>query len=106
MSYSPQETTSGRTVVERRDPLLGTIIGGRFRIDAKLAAGGFGAIYRATHVTSNHEVAIKVLHPSLAGDPSLVQRFRREGATLTSLTNPHTVTTYEVGEDPDGTLFI
>ncbi len=94
------------TIFERRDPLVGNTLDGRFRIDARLAAGGFGAIYRATELRSGREVALKVLHASLTQDPLIVARFRREGATLASLRDPHTVTAYELGEAADGTLYI
>ncbi|HEU4726531.1 MAG TPA: protein kinase [Kofleriaceae bacterium] len=93
-------------MVERSDPLLGGVFDRRFRIAAKIAAGGFGAIYRATHLKSGHEFALKVLHPNLTGDSKVVARFLREGATLTRLRDPHTVTAYELGEAPDGTLYI
>ena len=94
------------TVVQRTDPLLGGVVANRFKIREKIAAGGFGAIYRAQHIASGHEVAIKVLHPQLAADPNVIARFRREGATLSKLRAPHTVTTYEFGEAPDGMLYI
>ncbi|HET9621599.1 MAG TPA: serine/threonine-protein kinase, partial [Kofleriaceae bacterium] len=93
-------------MVERRDPLIGTLLDERFRIDSQIAAGGFGAIYRATDVRSDAEVALKVLHPQLTRDPSVVARFRREGKTLASLRDPHTITAYELGEADDGTLYI
>ncbi len=95
-----------RTLVERRDPLLGGVFDRRFRIEGKIAAGGFGAIYRATHLKSGHEFALKVLHPSLTNDSRVVARFQREGAALTRLRDPHTITAYELGEAPDGTLYI
>ncbi len=91
---------------EARDVLIGTILDRRFRIDERIAAGGFGAIYRATHVKSGYQVAIKVLHPHMYADPRTVARFKREGATLTTLRDPHTVTTYELAEDANGILFI
>jgi serine/threonine-protein kinase len=94
------------TVVQRQDLLLGGVVANRFRIREKIAAGGFGAIYRAEHMASGHEVAIKVLHPQLAADPNVVARFNREGTTLSKLRAPHTVTTYEFGEAPDGMLYI
>jgi serine/threonine protein kinase len=95
-----------RTLVTGGDPLVGTVLDRRFRIDCQLAAGGFGAIYRATDVLSDAEVALKVLLPRLARDPMVVARFRREGQTLASLRDPHTITAYELGEAPDGTLYI
>src|SRR5215831_17637507 len=95
-----------RTIISGSDPLVGTVLDQRFRIDCQLAAGGFGAIYRATDVLSDAEVALKVLLPGLARDPMVVARFRREGQTLASLRDPHTITAYELGEAPDGTLYI
>jgi len=95
-----------RTLIESRDPLVGTMLDQRFRIDFALAAGGFGAIYLATDVLAGAEVALKVLHPRLARDPMVVARFRREAATLAALRDPHTVTAYELGEAADGTLYI
>jgi serine/threonine-protein kinase len=94
------------TVVERRDPLIGTVLDRRFRIDGQIAAGGFGAIYRAVDLRSHAEVALKVLLPQLVRDSSVVARFRREGKTLANLRDPHTVTAYELGEADDGTLYI
>ncbi|MBA3542536.1 MAG: serine/threonine protein kinase, partial [Deltaproteobacteria bacterium] len=88
------------------DPFLGVILDRRFRIEEKIAAGGFGVIYRATHVKSNHEVALKMLHPAMASNERVVARFRREGATLTTLRSRHTVTTYEIVDDPSGALFM
>ncbi len=95
-----------RTIVELHDPLVGSTLDRRFRIAFRIAAGGFGAIYSATHIRSGHEVALKILHPALAPDPRVVGRFRREGATLTSLRSPHTITAYEACEATDGTLYI
>ena len=94
------------TSVERADPLVGTIFDKRFRVDERIAVGGFGAIYRATHVKSGHPIALKVLLPVLAQDLGVVARFRREGDTLTALRNPHTITAYELGQAADRTLFI
>jgi eukaryotic-like serine/threonine-protein kinase len=95
-----------RTVSERRDPLLGAMFDRRFRVEAKIAAGGFGSIYRATHLKSGHAYALKVLHANLISDPRVVARFRREGAALIRLRDLHTITAYELGEAPDGTLYI
>jgi serine/threonine-protein kinase len=106
VGVAAEPNTNERTVVERRDPLLGGVFDRRFRIEGKIAAGGFGAIYRATHLKSGHEFALKVLHPNLTNDPRVVARFQREGAALTRLRDPHTITAYELGEAPDGTLYI
>ena len=98
--------TNDATVAEKRDPLLGTLFDGRFRIQFRLAAGGYGAIYSAVEVSSRAEVALKVLHSNLTLDKSCVKRFRREGALLRKLEDPHTLGAFELGEAPDGTLYI
>src|SRR5262245_20041458 len=95
-----------RTDSEHPDPLLGTVFDRRFHVDAKLAEGGFGAIYRATHLKSGQEFALKVLHAALSGDPRVVARFRREGVALTRLRDQHTITAYELAEASDGSLYI
>ena len=95
-----------KTAIALVDPLVGTIFDKRFRIERRIAQGGFGAIYRATHVKSGHPIALKVLLPALAQDLGVVARFRREGDTLTALRNPHTISAYELGQAGDRTLFI
>ena len=100
------QDVSDRTLVQIHDPLVGSIFDRRFRIDFRIAIGGFGAIYHATHVHSGHQIALKVLHPRLTADPGVLARFRREGDTLTRLRSPHTIIAYETGETDDGTLYI
>jgi serine/threonine-protein kinase len=78
----------------------------RYRVEQRLAQGGFGAVYRATHVATGAAVAIKVLHPQFAQSPEVVARFRREAAALAQLRDPHTVTLYEHGETADGTVWL
>jgi len=95
-----------RTRVAISDPLVGAIIDRRYRIEFRLAAGGFGAIYRAQHVITNRYVALKVLHANLANEPDIVARFRREAEALAQLRSPHTITAYDFGQHADGTLYI
>lgn len=85
------------------DPLVGTVLDGEYRIDARLAAGGFGAVYRATRLTTGREVALKVLRARI---DDLVARFRREVEVLVHLHNRHTVAAFDYGEAADGTLYI
>jgi len=86
---------------------VGRMLGERYRIDVRIAGGGFGAtVYRATDITRDRAVALKVLHAGLIGQDDLVARFRREAAVLGHLCNPHTVRAYDFGETEDGTLYI
>jgi len=86
--------------------MVGTLLGGRYRIDVRIAGGGFGAVYRATDLATGTEVALKVLHARLARQDDVVTRFRREAAVLVHLHDPHTVSAYDFGEADDGTLYI
>ena len=88
------------------DPYVGTTLNGRYRIESKIAVGGFGSIYQATELDLGRDVAIKIMHPELAADDKLVARFRREGAVLCNLRDAHTVTTYELDQTADGRLFL
>jgi eukaryotic-like serine/threonine-protein kinase len=103
---APQTTICGTCGHLIEDPLVGTTLNERFRIQEKLAVGGFGSIYRATQANNNRKVAIKVMHRELSADEQLVARFRREAVTLCSLRDAHTVTTYEVDQTPDDRMFI
>ena len=94
-----------QTVVDAGDRLVGAVVADRYRLDAKIAEGGFGVVYRATHLPSGADVAVKVLHAELCRDAEVVARFRREGEVLARLRDPHTVAAYEFGE-ADGLLFI
>src|SRR5690606_14837192 len=96
----------GSRTSKRRDSFTGMMFDGRYRVGEKLAAGGFGAIYRARDASTNAPVALKVLHPDLASDATLCARFRREAAVLASLRDPHTIETYEHGAAADGTPYI
>ncbi|MBK9070459.1 MAG: serine/threonine protein kinase [Myxococcales bacterium] len=88
------------------DPFLGVTLNGRFRIDAKLGEGGFGAVYRGVQLASGRQVAIKVLQPGLSHDENLVARFEREGQVLCNLRDAHTITTYDFDRTSDGTMYI
>jgi serine/threonine-protein kinase len=98
-------SSTARRARDTRDPLIGTRLDDRFAIEARIATGGFGAVYRARAADGAH-VALKILHPWLTDDPNMVARFQREGAILTQLHDPHTVTTLAVGETCDGLLYI
>jgi eukaryotic-like serine/threonine-protein kinase len=95
-----------QTKVAIADPLLGTVVDRRYRIEFRLAAGGFGAIYRAQHVINRRHVALKILHASLATEPEIVARFRREADALSQLQSPHTVKAFDFGQTGDGVLYI
>ena len=77
------------------------ILGGRYRLHRELARGGMAAVWEAEDKVLTRRVAIKVLHPHLAGDDGFRTRFRREAVAAAKLAHPHIVTTYDTGRDAD-----
>ncbi|HET9770323.1 MAG TPA: protein kinase [Acidimicrobiia bacterium] len=77
------------------------ILGGRYRLRRELARGGMAAVWEAEDKVLTRRVAIKVLHPHLAGDDGFRTRFRREAVAAARLAHPHIVTTYDTGRDAD-----
>jgi eukaryotic-like serine/threonine-protein kinase len=84
---------------------IGSVLDGRYRLDALLAEGGFGAVYRATHLATGCDVAVKLLRLRCSANGPTATRFRREGELLARLRHPSTVMTYETGV-ANGTLYI
>ncbi len=86
------------------DPRLDTLFG-KYRIEARLGAGGMGVVYRATDTRLERPVALKLLAGERAADPAFRERFLREGRLAAALDHPHIVTVYEADEQ-DGVLFL
>jgi len=80
---------------------LGERISGRYRLDAVLGQGGFGTVYRATHLAIDEPVAIKFLHDDLARSPNLRARLRREAKALARLRHPNIVAVLDYDEQGD-----
>jgi serine/threonine protein kinase len=102
----PIEPDPETTVIEALDPRLGQVIGARYHLVHKLAAGGFGAVYIAIDLTNEAEVAVKLVHARHAQDPLIVARFARETEAISSLGDPHTVAALDAGEAEDGTPYL
>ncbi len=83
---------------EAKDPRIGTVLQGRYRILERIATGAMGAIYRAARVKLGRQVAIKFLDVSFnAGRQELVQRFEREAHAMSRLGHPHCVSVIDFG---------
>jgi serine/threonine-protein kinase len=91
-----------------KDPFIGReILNGQFQVLEKIGTGGMGSVYRAAQPAMNRTVAIKILHPKLAGRKDLTSRFRREARAMSQLTHPNTVKVFMYGElEDDGSLYI
>jgi serine/threonine-protein kinase len=85
--------------------LLGTTLNGRYRLEARVGAGGMSTVYRATDETLQRQVAIKLMNREIASDSDQLERFRREGRAVAQLSHPHIVGVIDYGED-DGRPYI
>ncbi|MGW0985403.1 Stk1 family PASTA domain-containing Ser/Thr kinase [Streptomyces sp. NPDC002486] len=82
-----------------QDPLVGQVLDGRYRIDARIAVGGMATVYRAVDTRLDRVLALKVMHPSLAVDASFVERFIREAKSVARLAHPNVVQVFDQGTD-------
>jgi serine/threonine-protein kinase len=87
-------------------PLDDTLIGGRYEIDQVLGSGGVGTVYRATHLWTKREVAVKVLDPTLPHFSQLQDSFLREARATVQLEHPNVVDVLDMGEDGAGTTYM
>src|ERR671936_991821 len=85
--------------------LVGTLLNGRYRLDAQIGAGGMSTVYRAFDPTLERPVAIKLMHREIASHSDQLERFRREARAVAQLNHPHIVTVIDAGED-DGAPYI
>jgi eukaryotic-like serine/threonine-protein kinase len=79
---------------------LGTVIGGRYRLDAEIGRGGMSTVYRAFDTVLERPVAIKLMHREIAADSDQLERFRREARSVAQLNHPHVVSVIDAGEEP------
>ena len=77
----------------------GTSLAGRFRLDAPVASGGAGQVWRAVDLVLGRTVAIKMLRPDAAGDPEARARFHAEACNASRLSHPGVAQVYDFGED-------
>ena len=84
----------------RADPLVGSVINGKYRVISLVASGGMGKIYRGEQLVLGRDVALKVLHAqstALLDDPSFKKRFFLEASILSRLQHPNIVTLFDYG---------
>ena len=79
--------------------LLGTILSGRYRLEARIGAGGMSTVYRATDETLQRQVAIKLMNREVSSDSDQLERFRREARAVAQFSHPHIVGVIDAGED-------
>src|SRR5918994_16884 len=73
-----------------------TVLHGRYQLERRLAQGGMAEVWLATDLMLDRRVALKWLKPSLASDPIVAERFRREAVAVAGLTHPNIVAIHDV----------
>jgi serine/threonine protein kinase len=79
---------------------LGTLIGGRYRLDEIIGRGGMSTVYKAFDTVLERPVAIKLMHREITGDSDQLERFRREARSIAQLNHPNVVSVIDAGEEP------
>ncbi|MFM1964982.1 MAG: Serine/threonine-protein kinase, partial [Actinomycetota bacterium] len=80
------------------DPLIGTLVDGRYQVVSRIARGGMATVYEAIDTRLDRTVALKMMSAALAEDPGFVTRFRREARAAAQLSHPHVVAVFDQGE--------
>ena len=77
----------------------GVSLGGRYRLDERIAGGGMGDVWRGTDEVLGRTVAVKILLPALLDEPGFAERFRGEARTMATVNHPGVVDVYDYGSD-------
>ncbi len=93
--------TRARTVEggEALEASVGTLLGGRYRVESTLGSGGMAVVYRAEDAILGRTVALKTLHERYAEMPSFRQRFRQEARAMACLDHENIVKVYDISQD-------
>ncbi len=75
------------------------MLGDRYEIGEVIGRGGMAEVHEGKDLRLGRRVAVKILRPDLARDPSFQARFRREAQSAASLNHPNIVAVYDTGED-------
>ena len=83
-----------------------SLIGQKYRVGSVIGAGSVGTVYRATHIWTEREVALKLLSPRLPHFDLVREAFLREARTMVQLKHPNVVDVLDMGEDDWETVYL
>jgi serine/threonine-protein kinase len=79
--------------------MIGTVLSGRYKLEAKLGSGGMSTVYLARDGTLDRQVAVKVMHREISEQPDQLERFRQEARAVAKISHPNVVAVIDAGED-------
>jgi serine/threonine protein kinase len=82
------------------DPILGSVLQGKYRVLAELGRGGMSIVYKAHHEMMDKMVAIKMLHQDLTNDQNSIKRFQQEAQAASCLAHQNVITIFDFGVSP------
>ena len=85
---------------------IGSTLGGKYRIERILAAGGMGTVFAGIHEWTHRPVAVKVLNYEHARNPEIVRRFLQEARAAAQLKHENVVDVLDMGQEPDGSVYL
>jgi tRNA A-37 threonylcarbamoyl transferase component Bud32 len=102
---------TGTTKCETDESLLTLVatprmLGQRYRLEKRLGQGGMGKVYRATDISLNRTVAVKMIRDELFANQSAIEKFRQESRLTASLAHPNVVTVHDFGVDTNQRVFL
>src|SRR5258706_2236485 len=88
------------------EPMLGKVVAGRYRLEARLGEGGMGVVYRARNVLIERVVALKLIRPDLRGETHLRAWMLREARAANRVDHAHIIDIHDIGETEEGELYL
>ncbi len=85
---------------------VGSVLGGRYKLERLIGKGGFGSVFLARHTGTGQGVAIKTLSAGLENDDRALRRFFQEARVTAGLKHPNTIRVFDFGQEPSGVLFL
>jgi serine/threonine-protein kinase len=103
LGFCPQD---GTVLEADHGAMVGRVLDGQYEIEAFIAAGGMGAVYRARHILLGDRVAIKILPIGMQQNDEWLKRFQREGQAARRFRHPNAVVVHDLRTSSEGLIYL